>query len=129
MRPQDPGTATLVFIVRDLDVALARARQANAAIVTPKGAAVTLADGTRAILIRDVDSRLIELRQSAGSSPANATASNILEMRLSIAVADLEQTTRVYRDVLGFNVAGETPFSGDRRNQGAHRTHQCRRSP
>ena len=34
-------------------------------------------------------------------------------MRLSIAVADLEQTTRVYRDVLGFNVAGEAPFSGD----------------
>jgi catechol 2,3-dioxygenase-like lactoylglutathione lyase family enzyme len=113
MRPQDPGTATLVFIVRDLDVALARARQANAAIVTPKGAAVGLADGTRAILIRDIDSRLIELRQSSGSLTANATASNILEMRLSIAVADLEQATRVYRDVLGFSVAGETPFSGD----------------
>ena len=32
MRPQDPGTATLVFIVRDLDVALARVRQANAAV-------------------------------------------------------------------------------------------------
>jgi len=113
MRPQDPGTATLVFVVRDLDAALARAKQANAAVVTPGGAPVTLVDGTRAILIRDVDTRLIELRQPAAPAAANATTASIIDMRLSIAVADLERTVRVYRDVLGFTVAGETPFSAD----------------
>ena len=40
-------------------------------------------------------------------------AGDILDMRLSIAVADLQQTTRAYRDVLGFTVEGETPFAGD----------------
>jgi len=113
MRPQDPGTATLVFVVRDLDAALARAKQANAAVVTPGGAPVTLVDGTRAILIRDVDTRLIELRQPAAPAAANATTASVIDMRLSIAVADLERTVRVYRDVLGFTVAGETPFSAD----------------
>jgi catechol 2,3-dioxygenase-like lactoylglutathione lyase family enzyme len=132
MRTQDPGTATLVFVVRDLDAALARARQANASVVTPGGAPVRLDDGTRAILIRDLDTRLIELRQpprqdepgTRNSEPRNAEPGNselrnseiprnIIDMRLSIAVADLQQTTRAYRDVLGFTVEGETPFAAD----------------
>jgi len=34
-------------------------------------------------------------------------------MRLSIAVNDMSQTTRFYRDVLGFSVEGETGFTAD----------------
>lgn len=119
MRSQDPGTVTLVFGVRDIDAALTRAKSANAVIVTPGGAPVKLADGTRAILIRDIDTRLVELRQpptqtttpAAAPAPAaaNATPGNITDMRLSIAVADLEKTVRVYREALGFSVAGENP--------------------
>jgi hypothetical protein len=65
LRIQDPGNATLVLMVRDLETTLARARQANATIATPGGKPVALADGTRSILIRDIDSRFIELRQPA----------------------------------------------------------------
>ncbi|HKE85881.1 MAG TPA: VOC family protein [Vicinamibacterales bacterium] len=115
MRSQDPGTATLVLIVRDLDAALARARQANAPIATPGGSPVRFDDGTRAILIRDLDTRLIELRQpSLAPASTDPAASNIVDMRLSIGVSDLSHTTRVYRDVLGFTVEGETPFAADR---------------
>jgi catechol 2,3-dioxygenase-like lactoylglutathione lyase family enzyme len=114
MRTQDPGIATLVFMVRDLDAVLARARQANVVVVTPGGMPVPLADGGRAILIRDLDQRPIELRQPARITEADeASGNNILELRLSIAVADLPQTTRVYRDVLGFTVEGETPMTAD----------------
>ncbi len=35
LRIQDPGNATLVFVVRDVDAALARATQAKATIATP----------------------------------------------------------------------------------------------
>jgi len=115
MRSQDPGTATLVLIVRDLDAALARARQANATIATPGGSPVRFDDGSRAILIRDLDTRLIELRQPAAQpATSDGSASNIIDMRLQIAVADLQQTTRVYRDVLGFTVEGETTVATDR---------------
>jgi len=115
LRIQDPGTATVVFIVRDLDVTLARVKQANATIATPGGKPVALADGTRAILIRDVDRRFIELRQPASvpASTAAAQTSDILDMRLLITVNDMEETKRVYRDVLWFTVEGETAFSAD----------------
>jgi catechol 2,3-dioxygenase-like lactoylglutathione lyase family enzyme len=114
LRIQDPGTATLVLIVRDLDAILARVKQANATIATPGGKPVAFADGTRAILIRDIDSRFIELRQP-GSAPATgaAPASDILDMRLLITVNDMDETKRAYRDVLGFTVEGETAFSAD----------------
>ncbi len=109
LRVQDPGAATLVLVVRDIDAALARATQAKAAIVTPGGKPVAFPDGTRAVLVRDLDNRFVELRQPA-SIPA---AGDIVDMRLSIAVNDLAQTTRVYRDVLGFSVEGESAFTKD----------------
>ena len=48
LRIQDPGTATLVLVVRDIDAALARAMKANAPIVTPGGKPVTLSRRRRA---------------------------------------------------------------------------------
>jgi catechol 2,3-dioxygenase-like lactoylglutathione lyase family enzyme len=114
MRVQDPGTATLVLVVRDLDAMLARIAQASVAIVTPGKKPVAVADGARAVLIRDVDNRFIELRQPA-SIEATAPAGNIVDLRLSIAVNDMKRTTRFYRDVLGFTVEGETAFSADAR--------------
>jgi catechol 2,3-dioxygenase-like lactoylglutathione lyase family enzyme len=104
LRVQDPGAATLVLVVRDLDAMLARLAPAHVAIVTPGGKPVSVADGARAVLIRDLDNRLIELRQ-----PASATSTgDITDLRLSIAVSDLDRTTRLYRDVLGFTVEPDT---------------------
>jgi catechol 2,3-dioxygenase-like lactoylglutathione lyase family enzyme len=114
LRIQDPGAATLVLLVRDLDAMLARVRGANAAIATPGATPVTLADGTRAILIRDVDNRFIELREPASIRAATPpAATDIVDMRLSIAVNDIGETTRFYRDVLGFTVEGETALTAD----------------
>jgi catechol 2,3-dioxygenase-like lactoylglutathione lyase family enzyme len=112
LRIQDPGAATVVFIVRDVDAALARATQARATVETPGGKAVAIADGARAVLIRDIDGRFIELRQLAGS-PAAGAGGGILDMRISIAVKDMDETKKVYHDVLGFTVEGETGFTAD----------------
>ena len=116
LRVQDPGNATLVLVVRDLDTVLARARTAGASVATPGGVPVALADGGRAILIRDLDSRFIELRQSS-TAAATAPAGDLLDMRLSIAVNDVGQTTRIYRDVLGFTANEDAGFGADKATQ------------
>lgn len=117
LRIQDPGAATLVFVVRNVDAALARATQAKATIETPGGNPVTLGDGSRAILIRDIDGRSIELRQPASPPAEGAEApqqgSGALDMRLLITVNNLDETDKIYRDVLGFTVEGETAFTAD----------------
>lgn len=114
LRIQDPGAATVVFIVRDVEALLAKAKAANATVATPGGKPVAFADGSRAVLVRDIDGRFVELRQPA-ALPANAPPTgDIVDMRLSIAVNDMEQTTKAYRDVLGFTVEGQTPFAKDK---------------
>jgi catechol 2,3-dioxygenase-like lactoylglutathione lyase family enzyme len=112
LRMQDPGAVMLVFIVRNVDALLARAKAAKVDVVTPGGLPVPLADGSRSVIIKDLDSRSIELRQPTQFA-ADAAANDIVDMRLSIAVADLAQTTQVYRDVLGFSVEAETTLSAD----------------
>jgi len=115
LRIQDPGAATLVLLVRDLDAALARTTKAAVPVATPGGKPVALADGSRAILIRDVDNRFIELRQPAVlPEGASASPNNVFDMRLSIAVGDLAKTTQAYRDVLGFKVESDTAFAADK---------------
>jgi len=114
LRIQDPGNATLVLVVRDIDAALASVAKANAPIVTPGGKPVTMSDGSRAILINDIDKRFIEIRQPASlSETAAAATNNIVDVRLSISVNDMDRTTKVYRDVLGFKLEGETPLAAD----------------
>ena len=69
--------------------------------------------GARSILVRDSDGRFIELRQLA-TPPAGTTGIlDIMDMRLSITVNDMEETMKVYRNVLGFTAEGETRFTAD----------------
>jgi len=114
LRIQDPGNVTIVLKVRDLNTTLARVKKAGYPVVTTGGAPVTLDDGTRAVIVRDVDNRFLELRQPA-SIPANAPKHNIVDITAMVTVADLPRTTQVYRDVFGFTVEGEkTAFSPDK---------------
>ena len=114
LRIQDPGNATLVLMVRDLNATLARVTKAGYPVVTTGGAPVALDDGTRAVIVRDVDGRFIELRQPP-SIPASAPAHNIVDIHVMLTVADLPKTTQVYRDVFGFTIEGEkTAFTPDR---------------
>src|SRR5207253_2431769 len=60
---------------------------------------------------RDGDQRFVELRQPAAAPAGDGVFS---ELRIAIAVNDMEKTKQVYRDVLGFKVEGETPFAADK---------------
>ncbi|HEV8396747.1 MAG TPA: VOC family protein [Vicinamibacterales bacterium] len=114
LRIQDPGNVTLVLKVRDLDATLARVKKAGYPVMSAGGAPVRLDDGTRAVIVRDVDNRFLELRQPP-SIPASAPAHNIVDITAMVTVGDLPRTTQVYRDVFGFTVEGEkTAFSPDR---------------
>ncbi|HEX5110460.1 MAG TPA: VOC family protein [Vicinamibacterales bacterium] len=115
LRVQDPGTATLVLVVRDIEAILSRLRRANIPIATPAGMPVNLADGERAILIRDIDNRFVELRQWAQAPGVSAPPeTDVIDMRLSITVNDMGETVRFYRDLLGFTVEGETGLGPDK---------------
>ena len=117
LRIQDPGNVTLVLMVRDVDATLARVTKAGFPVVTIGGKPVALDDGTRAVIVRDVDQRFIELRQPP-SVPASAPAHNVVDMRAMVTVADLPRTTQVYRDVFGMVVEGErTAFVKDKPTQ------------
>jgi catechol 2,3-dioxygenase-like lactoylglutathione lyase family enzyme len=108
LRMQDPGIAAPVFVVRDIDAALARIKQANARVVTPGGSPVLLPDRARAILVRDIDGRPLELLQPSSLPESTAPATNnIVDLRLSITVNDMDRTLHIYRDVLGFTVSNE----------------------
>jgi catechol 2,3-dioxygenase-like lactoylglutathione lyase family enzyme len=90
----DPGAATLIFSVRDLDAVAARLRARNAPIVTLGGAAVATPNG-RALIVRDPDGGLIEIRQGdvAGAS-------------IAITVASTARARDFYEKLLGFTVTG-----------------------
>jgi catechol 2,3-dioxygenase-like lactoylglutathione lyase family enzyme len=113
LRIQNPGAAVPIFVVRDLDATLARVKRANLPFVTPGGAPVRLdsaARGARAVLIRDIDGRPVEILQPASVSDGAAqAANNIVDLGLSITVNDMDRTLHVYRDVLGFTVNSDVP--------------------
>jgi catechol 2,3-dioxygenase-like lactoylglutathione lyase family enzyme len=113
LRLQDPGAVTLVFLVKDVDATLTAATKAGAAVVTAGGAALELADGSRAAMIKDIDGRFIELRQPWMVAAADAPA--LTGMRVSIAVEDLAETLALYRDVLSFVVEEDKRFGADAR--------------
>ena len=88
--PWDPGASTLVFSVRDFDAVAARLKAGGAPVVTLGGAPVTTPSG-RAMLVRDPDGCLIEVRQG-----------DAIETSIEITVASLARAREFYETLLGF---------------------------
>lgn len=100
---QDPGTATLIVLVRDIDAVFARVLQAGTPVVTTGGTPIPVGPGrTRAVIVRDPDGHFVELVQL---DPAPTTtvspSSNVIGMHLRLAVADLDQALPLYRRLFG----------------------------
>jgi len=115
LRIQDPGTATIVLRVRDIDALVAKLKQAATPVVTRGGAPVTMqaATGTyRAIIVRDPDGHFVEFRQPE-QIPADAPRGVVIGGHVRIAIADTDATMRLYRDLLGFQPRLGL-FSGDK---------------
>jgi len=92
--PWDPGASTLIFSVRDLDAIARRLKDRGAPVVTLGGGPVTTPSG-RAILVRDPDGCLIEVRQG-----------DVIETSIGITVASLVRAREFYETLLGFTVSG-----------------------
>jgi len=103
-RPQDPGSMTLVLIVRDIDKAFAPLKSAGVPVVTPGGAPVTFgANKARGVIVRDPDGHFVELLQPSPLPETTAPPeSNILDARVRITVADTDKTMKLYRDQFEF---------------------------
>lgn len=103
-RPQDPGSMTLVLLVRDIDKAFAPLKSAGVPVVTPGGGPMTFgANKGRGVIVRDPDGHFVELLQP--SSPPETTAppeSNIIDARVRITVADTDKTMQLYHDQFQF---------------------------
>lgn len=110
----DPGAASIVFYVRDIDGALANAKKANAPIVTTGGAPVEIATATgqaRSILLRDPDGFFIQLIQAPPS--AGAPEGNVHRVSLAYTMENADATRAFYTGKLGIELAGASAYSKD----------------
>ncbi len=91
--PWDPGASALVLYVRDFDAVVSTLKARGAPVVTLGGAPVTTPNG-RAILVRDPDGCLIEVREGDR------------ETSIEITVASLARAREFYETLLRFTVTG-----------------------
>jgi len=104
--PWDPGASTLIFSVRDLEAIANRLKATSAPIVTLGGAPLMTPSG-RAVLVRDPDGCLIEVRQGSAAELSRATAAgDVIETSIGMTVASRERARQFYEKLLGFAVSG-----------------------
>jgi catechol 2,3-dioxygenase-like lactoylglutathione lyase family enzyme len=117
-RNQDPGAATLVLTVRNLDAALAAVKKAGAAVVTVGGAPLSLGSKktgkARSIFVRDPDGMFIELFQPDRLPVTTAPAgNNVIGGRFAMTVKNTEKTLAFYKRALGFDIKPAAKFAGN----------------
>ena len=110
--PWDPGASRLIFRVRDFDGLAAKLVANNAPTVTLGAAAVSTRAG-RAMLVRDPDGYLIEIREATAAEIAPAAEpGSIVGTSIGLTVADTPRSLELYRDLLGFDVRETRPADG-----------------
>jgi catechol 2,3-dioxygenase-like lactoylglutathione lyase family enzyme len=110
----DPGAASLVLYVRDIDALVAAAKKAKATIVTTGGAPVEIATAkgkARSIVLRDPDGFFLQLVQEAPA--AGAPESNVHRITLAYTMEDVAATKRFYGGMLGVELNGPAAFGKD----------------
>ena len=110
----DPGAASVVFHVRDIDALVANAKKANAPIVTEGGAPVEISTAkgkVRSIILRDPDGFFIQLVQD--QPPAGAPDSNVYRVSLAYTMENADATAKFYTGLLGIPLSAPSAFSKD----------------
>jgi predicted enzyme related to lactoylglutathione lyase len=102
--PWDPGASKLIFRVRDLNAVVARLTTRRTPVVTIGGVALNTPDG-RAMLVRDPDGYLVELRQASSAAVTAAKEpSDVIETAIWLSVARRERALAFYETLLGFQI-------------------------
>ena len=110
----DPGAASIVLYVRDMDQVVANAKKANAPVVTTGGAPVeiTTAKGkARSILLRDPDGFFVQAIEEAPA--AGAPEGNVHRVSLAYTMESAEATAKFYNGMIGLELNGPSAFSKD----------------
>jgi len=110
----EPGAASIVFYVRDIDGPLANAKKANAAIVTTGGAPVEISTATgqaRSVVLRDPDGFFVQLIQTPAA--AGAPEGNVHRVSLAYTMENADSTRAFYTGKLGIELAGASAYSKD----------------
>jgi catechol 2,3-dioxygenase-like lactoylglutathione lyase family enzyme len=110
----DPGAASIVFYVRDLDAVVANAKKTNSPIVTTGGAPVEIATAkgkARSIVLRDPDGFFV---QAVQETPApGAPEGNVHRVSLAYTMESAEATIKFYNGMMGLELTGPSAFSKD----------------
>jgi catechol 2,3-dioxygenase-like lactoylglutathione lyase family enzyme len=118
-RLQDPGATRLILTVSNIDTLVGRLKQGGAKALTSGGMPVSVADDTgtkRVILFEDFNGFYVELVQRQAlppRAPEVGPLPYVYGAALSVTVADLDQSARFFREVLGLDVTAETSFRAD----------------
>src|SRR5665213_3498176 len=101
---QDPGAATLVLTVRDVDAALAGVKKNGGSVLSIGGEPMKIGGETsqsRSVFVRDPDGFMLEL---AGIQPAPKSSapadSNILGGRIGVTIKDTYQTNKTIASLI-----------------------------
>ena len=108
----DPGAASLVLYVRDIDSVVAAAKKARAPIVTTGGQPVEIetANGkARSIVLRDPDGFFVQLVEEAPA--AGAPDGAVHRVSLAFTMEDAAATARFYTGLMGVALEGPTAFA------------------
>lgn len=110
----DPGAASIVLHVRDIDFIFANAGKANAPIVTTGGTPVeipTASGKARSFILRDPDGFFVQVIQDAPA--AGASEGNVHRVSLAYTMESAENTAKFYSGMMGIELSAPTPFSKD----------------
>ena len=110
----DPGAASVVLYVRNLDALVAAAKKAKAPIVTTGGAPVEVATANgraRSIVLRDPDGYFLQLVEEAPA--AGAPDGPIHRTSLAFTMEDAAATQRFYTGMMAVPLEGPTEFARD----------------
>jgi catechol 2,3-dioxygenase-like lactoylglutathione lyase family enzyme len=110
----DPGAASIVLYVRDIDVALANAKRVHTPIVTTGDTPVEITTATgkaRSILLRDPDGFFVQLVQEAPAP--GASDGNVYRVSLAYTMESAEGTSKFYSGMMGLELSGPSSFSKD----------------
>jgi catechol 2,3-dioxygenase-like lactoylglutathione lyase family enzyme len=113
-RYTDPGAASLVLYVRDIDSLVAAAKKAKATIVTTGGAPIEIATPkgkARSIVFRDPDGFFLQLVEEM--PPAGAPEGNVHGVSLAFTMEDAGATKSFYTGMMGIELGGSSTFAKD----------------
>jgi len=110
----DPGAASVVLYVRDIDALVAAAKNAKAEIVTTGGAPVeieTASGQARSIVLRDPDGYFLQLVQQTPET--GAPEGPVLGASLAFTMEDAAATQKFYSGMMAVPLSGPTEFKRD----------------